>query len=140
PVYPLNSNMGEIWYELKKLISYSSSSFYNLLDEYPENFEALPEKARFTLWKYFNRARFRATPYGEFAAFSLIPIHLTNKPVSSIIITRSLTTHRFQNWTFAADRNSETFSLLKSNSSFYRIGDEIRYLKNEKDVFFLDAV
>lgn len=140
PVFSMDCKIGDVWQELKKMIAYSSSTFYSLLREHDvDDMHTFPDKVRFTLWKYFNRSRFRATPYGEFAAFSLVPINSLNQETDLVTVATLLISHNFQNWTSAVGSNG-SFAEIASNVSFYRAGDEIRYIKTEDDVFHLASV
>lgn len=68
PAFALQAELFSVWEELKSTIRYASPDFYALIaDKAPEDWEGLNDKVRFTLWKYFNRSRCRATPFGAFA-------------------------------------------------------------------------
>ena len=75
PAFSIETSLFAVWDELKKKIKSSSTTFYQIIAQAPAtDWEQLDEKVRFTLWKYFNRSKYRATPFGSFAAFSVLPL------------------------------------------------------------------
>ena len=139
PVFPLTASLEEVWDELKNYIRYASPSFYELIKDhsYHES-ETLSDKIRFTVWKYFNRAKFRATPFGHFGAFIPVPV----KSASHFLkFSKKLIVHEFSDWTEVG--NEIDFSKItnfRSNTSIYQIGDDLRYLKSNKATFKLSSI
>ena len=73
PKFSYQSELTDCWEELKEAISISSDAFYQTIKEVKaDELGTLQPKVLFTIWKYFNRARFRSTPYGTFAGFSIL--------------------------------------------------------------------
>lgn len=64
PQFPVDATLRECWDELKKSIALASPEFYQYIkDTDYGGYENLSEPIKITVQKYFNRARFRATPY-----------------------------------------------------------------------------
>ena len=134
-----------VWNELKKCIQESSPEFYEVIKnhDYAQLLQS-DQKLQFTVWKYFNRAKFRATPYGNFAAFSLVPISQDSQP-APIILEEQPIVHRFPNWKEQENINPDPkwllahASLIRANTSAYRCGDELRYMSIEEGLFELSA-
>ena len=146
PIFPINEELENVWHELKEYIHESSPSFFEIIKDY--EYEALASsapKTRFTVWKYFNRARYRATPYGNFAAFSIVPI-VMNKEHGQPIISRQPLTHHFANWqekeniSFDAKWLTYNANSLRTNTTVYACGEELRYINVENGGFELSSV
>jgi hypothetical protein len=96
PAFSIETSLFAVWDELKKKIKSSSTTFYQIIAQAPAtDWEQLDEKVRFTLWKYFNRSKYRATPFGSFAAFSVLPLA---PRASKLCVQQSLLEHRFIDW------------------------------------------
>lgn len=66
--FPLNATLENHWDELKDTIKIASPDFYKVIKDIPkEELTDLAPNISFTIWKYFNRAKYRATPFGTFA-------------------------------------------------------------------------
>ena len=134
PKFSLNANLQESWAELKEAIKISSTTFYDTIkDVNAEDLENLPQKIQFTIWKYFNRAKYRATPYGTFAGFSFL--NSTETPADyQIVIDSKLNLHEFIDWPikneihFSHEELFEKDIELFTNSSFYLTPESIRYI------------
>ncbi|MFW0715725.1 thiopeptide-type bacteriocin biosynthesis protein [Pedobacter sp. N23S346] len=146
PMFSYQSDLQACWGGLKKAISISSGDFYETIkDVEAKDLSALPPKVYFTIWKYFNRAKYRSTPYGTFASFSIlndaIKTHATN-----LVIGEEQIVHRFIDWPY---RNQLIFDFdtflnkngfVFSNSSFYATLDGIRYIACTEGVFELAEI
>jgi len=146
PVFPCQANLKEVWHELKNYIHESSPEFYELIKDCSfEMLEMQEPKIRFTVWKYFNRAKFRATPYGNFAAISSIAMDQGSNS-SAIIINKESVQHRFVNWKEkdqvipSSKWQSNHATFLRTNTSVYLGAEEIRYIIVSDDAFELSAV
>lgn len=146
PIFSINEELETVWSELKDYIHESSPAFFEVIKNltYPELQQSDP-KVRFTIWKYFNRAKFRATPYGNFAAFSLIPVSRENQP-DHIVLLKKTRAHRFANWqekenvSFDPKWLSRNANYLRSNTTSYRCGDELRYVNIADGSFELSSI
>jgi len=140
PIFSVNTNLEDSWDLLKGYIEESSPAFYNIIKDYSFNdYEGLSIKTRFTIWKYFNRARFRPTPYGSFASFSIVPVLQKNAP-ANIIHTKTTILHSFANWQEKEHINFDSkwlthhSSLFIANSSIYECLDDIRYINKKRGI------
>ena len=143
PRFPFNSTLSSRWTELKELIKDASNDFYQVIQNMTAtDLLQAEEKVRFTVYKYFNRACFRATPYGGFAAVGLADI---NNSKNTLTISEQPVLHPFAEW--SADLPEITTDTIKqqnlslfSNSTFYRVADEIRYLRKEDGTYSISAI
>ncbi|MDO7743880.1 MAG: lantibiotic dehydratase family protein, partial [Pedobacter sp.] len=146
PVFSSQAQIDEVWEDLKTYIEESSTAFFEIIkDLAADQLALLDTKARFTLWKYFNRAKFRATPYGKFAAFSLVPVS-KDESFNGIKIAKEAMIHRFADWSEKENINLDPSSLLKNasylrtNTTAYVCGDELRYVNVMEGTFELSAI
>ncbi|MGY0040662.1 thiopeptide-type bacteriocin biosynthesis protein [Pedobacter sp. NJ-S-72] len=135
-----------VWNELKDYIHESSPSFFEMIKDYDySDLQSLEPKIRFTIWKYFNRAKFRATPYGNFAAFSVIPVSYENS-TAPVTLSKQHIVHRFINWQEKENLNFDSKWLIRhagfltTNTTAYTGGDELRYINTENGSFELSAI
>ncbi|RZL29895.1 MAG: hypothetical protein EOP00_37170, partial [Pedobacter sp.] len=146
PKFSYQSVLADCWDELKDAISISSDAFYQTIkDVKAEDLSSLPPKIFFTIWKYFNRAKFRSTPYGTFAGFSILKDALSLTE-SQIIVNQKQIVHEFIDWPY---KNSLEFStadllskncLLFANSSYYFTTTSIRYIACTEGLFELAEI
>src|SRR5690606_32558397 len=100
--------------------------------------EELSDKIRFTVWKYFNRAKFRATPFGHFGAFTPLSLKSTSE---SLKLSRELIVHEFPDWSDINDHiDFSSVEYVRTNTSVYLIGDDLRYLRSYKASFKLSSI
>ncbi|MDN3585120.1 thiopeptide-type bacteriocin biosynthesis protein [Pedobacter aquatilis] len=147
PKFSYLSNLEDCWDELKTAISISSSSFYETIkDVKSEEIHTLPPKIFFTIWKYFNRSKFRSTPYGTFAGFSIFKDGFNNATQNQIIVEEEQIVHEFLDWPeknkiqFSISRLIESNSLLFANSSYYFTSNSIRYIACSDGLFELAEI
>jgi thiopeptide-type bacteriocin biosynthesis protein len=146
PAFSADDQLEECWPELKEMIRDSSPAFFSMINDLAfEQLKEAPEKIRYSIWKYFNRARFRATPFGNFAAISLVPVAL-NGQASLLTLDRHMMLKHFTDWGFKDilmdDLKKMTAESLwfRSNATYYTVGNEIRYVKQVNNGFELTAV
>lgn len=142
PQFPKNTTLAGAWPELKRSIKDASSYFYNLIKDLEyEDIAKQPPNVRFTIAKYFNRAKYRATPYGTFAGIGIAPI--SHGLQSELTISGDRKEYRFRDWRQAGQYAQLWKELpletlyLQANSSHYRVGDVIRYIYKNEDRFEL---
>ncbi|WP_147243666.1 lantibiotic dehydratase [Pedobacter miscanthi] len=143
PKFSYQSEIADCWEELKIAISLSSASFYETIkDVSAGELKDLPPKVYFTIWKYFNRAKFRSTPYGIFAGFSLLNNGI--KPSESkIVISGEQKIRELVDWPYKNNIRLPLAGLLQkncllfSNSSYYFTPGSIRYIACTDGVFEL---
>jgi len=143
PKFSYQSELVDCWDELKLAISISSAAFYETIKEIKANeLQNLPPKVYFTIWKYFNRAKFRSTPYGTFAGFSLLN-NAIKPSESSIVIEETQKVRELIDWPYKNDLQLPMAELLQkncllfSNSSYYLTSNSIRYIACTDGVFEL---
>ncbi|MDB5151202.1 MAG: hypothetical protein JWQ57_5222, partial [Mucilaginibacter sp.] len=141
PAFSLKDNLDEKWIEFLEMIRGSSPAFYGVLANTgkPE-LEAIDDKIKFSTWKYFNRVRYRATPYGGFAAFSTVKV--SGNESGALIINREMLVHEFIDWKEKDNytRNVSHADLFEANSSVYKINNQYRYLRTRDSIFEISAV
>ncbi|WP_029286907.1 lantibiotic dehydratase [Pedobacter sp. R20-19] len=146
PIFSYQSNLKDCWEELKNAIAISSGDFYETIkDVEVEDLVDLPPRIQFTIWKYFNRARYRATPYGTFASFGILK-NAIKQTESKVQVSEEQIIHRLIDWPY---RNQLEFDFeltiqqngfLFSNSSFYATLNGIRYIACSDGVFELSEI
>ncbi|RZJ81921.1 MAG: hypothetical protein EOO47_02550 [Flavobacterium sp.] len=142
PAFSTDAELASSFESLKEKIELASPSFYSLIENLSHaDLPSLAQKPNFTLWKYFNRAKFRATPYGMFAGISILPV---GKNLKHAVVTSDLKSIAYADW-------SHKNALLEkveasdaywycSNSSFYVVSEEIRYICYQNERFELNSV
>ncbi|MDN3580922.1 lantibiotic dehydratase [Mucilaginibacter flavus] len=145
PAFSSEEKLEEKWHNLKDLIAESSPAFYQVINNLPPpDFKTLDNKVDFSIWKYFNRARFRATPYGAFAAFSTFKV--SNDADTPIMIDPKMIRHQFTNWTHKEEHlNDVNATVLLSgsfiiNSTIYAVGNHYRYIRIQNGIFEVACV
>lgn len=146
PKFSYQSELKDCWEELKAAIAISSDAFYQTIkDVKADDLNLLPPKIFFTIWKYYNRAKFRSTPYGTFAGFSILDDGLGNSQ-TEIKVAEKQIVHQFVDWPY---KNKLEFSLseflknnclLFANSSYYFTTTSIRYIACTDGLFELAEI
>jgi len=142
PVFPLDTEMKTVWHELKGLIRDASPGLHEIIKDHQyHDLEDLPLKVRFSVWKYFNRARFRATPFGKFGSFTVLPISVIAQLKKNVTIDSNLKLNEFVDWSLSEKTyDYSQVKFLKTNSSVYRHADEIRFIKMKSSHFQLSSI
>lgn len=124
--------MGTVWKDLKAFIAYSSPDFFERIKEIGrEDLPGLDDKTQYTVWKYFNRAKFRGTPFGGFAGFATSELSDRDE---AIVIENKQHLHRFNDWETAPKvlyTDTALFSPDRAyiaNASIYFTPKSIRFL------------
>ncbi|RZK60250.1 MAG: hypothetical protein EOO91_02130 [Pedobacter sp.] len=142
PAFGVNQTLAEVWEELKSKIDESSPDFHELIKTLKNNeLPLIDDKTKFTIWKYFNRARYRSTPFGSFASVSLVPLSFGSQ--ERLVLNNEIKTHHWIDWGQKEKYQSNSLSevnLLISNASIYFVAQEIRYLKGTEGSFELAVV
>ncbi|MCJ8208100.1 lantibiotic dehydratase [Mucilaginibacter sp. RS28] len=139
PQFSYNGSWHTCWPPLKQSIAVSASAELNELlavvqDE--TDLRRLPQNLRQTIWKYFNRATFRSTPYGAFAAVGVATIADAAQAQGLRIKDQYL--HTYPDWLAHRQleiKQEQVFDkncLLLANSSWYVAGKDIRYISKEE--------
>lgn len=143
PIFPLSSTIEESWTKLKSLIAESSPEFYQQIAHIDETaITDLPEKLRFTIWKYFNRCRYRPTPFGEFASLTIID-NLKGEQ-GDIVVSGLVECHRWFDWSGSESvlnlPHYDLKTLICCNPTIYKHQNEYRYLHRDTAGFELIAI
>jgi thiopeptide-type bacteriocin biosynthesis protein len=145
PAFSYSEGLETNWEALKDAISHSSPEFYNLIREMTyEQLQKANSKIRMSVHKYYNRAAFRSTPYGKFASVS--SAFISPGAQQSILVSERQTIHSFADWsqrpkdTQHLETIKQSEALLFSNTTFYLLQDEIRFVQNAGDKLILSAV
>ncbi|MGN6638559.1 MAG: thiopeptide-type bacteriocin biosynthesis protein [Mucilaginibacter sp.] len=144
PALPANEEIYSAWEKLKELIKESSPEFYAQISHMAAYDECLVnEKVRFTLFKYFNRAKNRATPYGRFGAVTILSGPDSNNNGLPVRLSDEVI-HEFTDWNtnhiYSSGRYQQSFNFLQTNATFYRLGPQFRYLYFNNGHFELSSV
>ena len=145
PVFSPDDQLEEKWEELKSLITESSPSFAEVISQInPLDLNAANEKIRFSVWKYFNRARYRATPFGGFATLTLV--EPSAAAASPVVIDYKIQPKELIDWK-EKDKFIDELTRLKhtpghyqTNSSLYTVGNENRYISFNNGIFEVASV
>ncbi|GEM_PF-207236 len=145
PQFPTNAELEECWPALKLSIKDASTYFFDAIKDLEyRDIEAQPESIKLTIAKYFNRARFRSTPYGTFASIGTVPISDTE--ANPIVITGEAHIVKLRDWSLLKEakdkwKDYELDELyLQANTSYYQFSESIRYIYNDKDKFELSEI
>jgi thiopeptide-type bacteriocin biosynthesis protein len=144
PQFPINAILEDEWEKLKESISISSMDFYQAIGHLTsEDLKTVEPAILHSIWKYFNRARFRATPYGSFAGFGMIKNRVPQQS-KNITISNQQILHEFVSWDHlpAIQRTEKIDSdtLIFTNGTFYKVYDSIRYVSFDDGKFQLSDV
>lgn len=72
PAFSMCDELVEVWEDLKCAICHSSSDFYEKIKNVPAaGITDLDTRTQYTIWKYYNRSKYRGTPFGNFAGFAV---------------------------------------------------------------------
>jgi thiopeptide-type bacteriocin biosynthesis protein len=145
PQFSIAEILEAAWPELKACITSSSTEFYNFIHDidHISQLDGANEKVKATLWKYFNRARFRPTPFGEFSACGVLDTGL-HPGAKYLIVENHQHLHSYPDWTEKDNINIDFQALLAegetklfSNTSYYFTQNSIRYISKPESAFEL---
>jgi thiopeptide-type bacteriocin biosynthesis protein len=107
--------------------------------------QQLPDSVKQTIWKYFNRSKYRATPFGSFAGIAQVPVQLQHSEKKEPLEIGHQHLKAFINWSITAGMAKKRIYLkpgekLFSNSSYYKHCDAIRYLCLAEGEFNLSEI
>lgn len=141
PRFSVEDSLPECWKELKEAIAESSDDFYQLIkDLEPEDLPDQAPAVRNTVWKYFNRARHRSTPFGRFAAVGVCDAAYSRQN-GPITVSAMPEYHRFVDWTlkneaeYTFEQLVQADGLLFANSTYYPFQNSIRYITFHDEKF-----
>lgn len=115
-------------------IAIASPALFSELSKQDFNLNKLTQKSLSSIWKYLNRMRYRATPFGIFAAFSVVEWSSAENYVKS---GPQLLMHIQQDIREIIDQPFDKGNIgkvfFRCNSSIYRVQDSYRYLRYSND-------
>lgn len=145
PHFSIHETLAGSWNELKSAIAESSPDFYLQIQNVESNdLYSLPPKIFATIWKYFNRAKFRATPYGSFAGVGLF--NSEDGEEEEIVISNDQQYHHLIDWVITGDIERSVDKmialdvLIQANGTYYNVGEVIRFIAKTGDSFSLSEV
>lgn len=139
PVFSRDAAFNENWPVFKQLIREASPSLYEIIaDSEYDDVICTTGKVWFSLWKYFNRTKFRPAPFGGFAAITLLDQFDGDLP---LMLDSKLTLNELIDW---QEKDAIVFpsspAAFQANSSIYIVGGEIRYIRFKDDRFEINSV
>jgi thiopeptide-type bacteriocin biosynthesis protein len=144
PVFSVKDDLEDRWQDLKILISQASPSFYKVIENLNfHELETADKKISFSIWKYFNRAQYRATPFGGFAAFTVLPLSMDSSP---LVLDENLLRKHFVDWQQKDSYTNDFARVVKdslwfqTNSTVYTVGNEIRFIRIKQGCFEMASV
>ncbi|MFC6103379.1 lantibiotic dehydratase [Olivibacter domesticus] len=146
PLFPYTEKLENVWEELKEAIKLSSTDLYEQIkDTSYADYDKLNPKIKFACWKYFNRARYRSTPFGLFGSITPVPLGLDGDD-NRLIISKEIKRHEFTDWSNKdyllsdIDNLFAQASLFLSNSTIYTCGDQLRYISITEGTFEISGI
>lgn len=143
PAFSPDDQLEDKFEELKSMIREASPAFFEVIaSTTKEELIQQSDKIKYTLWKYFNRARYRATPFGKFSGISIVPYHVNG----NLVLADSLMINYFTDWQAIEDQICKTAAALKEstefilNASLYQVGNAYRYIYFDKGHFEIALV
>ncbi|EDM38454.1 Lantibiotic dehydratase-like protein [Pedobacter sp. BAL39] len=145
PAFSLSDQLVQVWETLKEAISQSSPEFYlQIASLDAEGVAGADFKTQYTIWKYFNRSKFRGTPYGSFAGIAVAS--LSSGAQQNITLSNRQCEHRFRDWSsysnvshLVQDLNA-TERVYFANTSTYVADDAIRFIAFQEKSFELAEI
>ena len=146
PLFSYAEKLENVWEELKEAINLSSSDLYEQIkDISAADLDQLEPKIKFACWKYFNRARFRSTPFGLFGSITPVPLGAGGDD-NQLIISKEIKRHEFIDWSNKdyllndIDNLFSQASFFLSNSTIYPCGDQLRYISITENTFEISGI
>jgi lantibiotic biosynthesis protein len=146
PLFSYTEKLENVWEELKEAINLSSNDLYGQIkDISAADLDQLDPKIKFACWKYFNRARFRSTPFGLFGSITPVPLGVGGDD-NQLIISKEIKRHEFIDWSNKdyllndIDNLFSQASFFLSNSTIYPCGNQLRYISIVDNTFEISGI
>jgi thiopeptide-type bacteriocin biosynthesis protein len=137
PAFAASDELTQRINDVKEYISDASAAFYEVIkDLNVEEILNSDEKIFFAFWKYFNRSKHRATPFGRFAAISVVPMHMSGPEATNVVLDKNTLKYSFIDWDEKEHASESSAGLVEmsdffvANSTLYLVGSELRYYSN----------
>lgn len=147
PQFSQNADIEQSWVSLKEAITESSPAFHQVIVNIDSiDLANATPKTQFTLWKYFNRAKYRGVPYGKFAGFGLAELEHRADLKRQLYIAKHQRLHSFPDWSHLKEIDKPDDVIFKqdrfivANSSIYLVGNRLRFLYTNGNSFELAEV
>ncbi|MCX2453932.1 thiopeptide-type bacteriocin biosynthesis protein [Pedobacter sp. PLR] len=144
PAFSMTDELAEVWEDLKEAIGHSSNEFYDKIkDLRAVDIVGLDPKMQYTIWKYFNRSKYRGTPFGSFAGFAVAAL---GEGKARPVFSKAQHLNRFKDWSqcraseLTETQLSAADRFYFSNSSYYIAADHIRFISLGGKVFELSEI
>ncbi|WGQ10306.1 thiopeptide-type bacteriocin biosynthesis protein [Pedobacter gandavensis] len=144
PAFSMCDELVEVWEDLKGAIYHSSSDFYEKIKHVPAaGITDLDSRTQYTIWKYYNRSKYRGTPFGNFAGFAVAGL---GEVEENVVFSKEQYLHRFKDWSgyksvqLHENELNASDRLYLSNSSHYTVADHIRFISMGDQVFELSEI
>ncbi|WEK21533.1 MAG: thiopeptide-type bacteriocin biosynthesis protein [Candidatus Pedobacter colombiensis] len=144
PAFSFEAQIEMVWEDLKLSISQSSPDFYDKIKSIEaEDLPLVEARMKYTLWKYFNRAQYRGTPFGSFAGFAVGKLSHTE---DRLIIENKQYLHTFNDWEPNGQTHTVDSDLFRpdrlyfANASIYMTTISIRFLCLQNQSFELAEI
>lgn len=146
PQFPLNASIEDSWPDLLDAIRYASPEFYEQVKDLTfHQLEIQPAPVRRTIEKYFSRAKYRCTPLGKFASVGIL--ETVAAAWHEVVVNNERQLYQFEDWRriadmdkVSSDKNLQEGTKLFANSSYYQVGESIRYVKRTGETFELAEI
>ncbi|TWI94583.1 thiopeptide-type bacteriocin biosynthesis protein [Mucilaginibacter frigoritolerans] len=145
PAFPSTIALDEAWDSLKEMIRDSSPNFYDEIKFLnAKDLGQIDEKISFTIFKYFNRAKNRPTPFGQLASISSVSIADSRKEESLMLGPQI--NHRYLDWSnvkwFEKKKENQRGDggIFQTNSTIYVHSDRIKYIYFNENRFELSSI
>jgi len=114
----------------------ASPEFYRVLEKQNFDWDKLGKKERFSLFKYYNRMSFRATPFGAFSAFSIL--NWDNCAQARLVeagrsVLHLLPSRKWQMYSVNRFKNEQADFYIGANPTMIRIGNILSFVRSSLD-------
>ncbi|UZJ63992.1 lantibiotic dehydratase [Sphingobacterium sp. KU25419] len=145
PQFPMNANIETYWPALKEIIREASPTLFSEIKNINVfSIDKIKPSLAQSIWKYMNRCQYRCTPYGSLAAFAMLDLRQILPNNGTMLIRNYQCLHQYPDWTLIPSlgnlqvtNKSWSNTKVVSNSSYYKVGDSIRYLVHDNGQFQL---
>ncbi|MNU14596.1 hypothetical protein D3C71_27110 [compost metagenome] len=142
---PISATIEEHWTELKKSIQVSSPEFFKLIkDVESSNINSLPDRLQVTVLKYLNRSQYRCVPFGSFSSVGTAKIGKGS--ILQLRLNNQRYIHKLPDWKITGKIKHSIEDILAGdymlfcNSTYYSVGNVIRYIRRVGDKFELAEI
>ncbi len=132
PAFSICATLEQSWSELKEAIRSASPDFYKEIKDIEfDDIDRLSQRHKLTIYKYFNRAKYRPVPFGAFCSVSLLNNDINKDAVQ---ISRKQTLYKLLDWQtkknikFTFQDLLKANALIQANTTWYKAAGNIRFI------------